>query len=202
MSSLLARVAHHEAAHAVVAEALGAPVHLATIVPTPGHRAWVEYGAASAEVTILVAYAGPIAAARHAGRLLRYTAGGVGRRSAAMLYFGASNDLSAAATAAGLGSPRTDGSERRAYLRWLWERARVLVDARWHEVAALAVEFLARGTMDGAEVRSAIRRARQAWKLTGGIQTKKGPARDGRTRRALAVRRRAGEPRHSNLRSW
>ncbi|BDG04989.1 ATP-dependent metallopeptidase FtsH/Yme1/Tma family protein [Anaeromyxobacter oryzae] len=166
----LARVAHHEAGHAVVAERLGASVLLATVVPTtivpaPGLRAVrvarVEReDAPSREDDILIAYAGPLAEARHAGRPLPFALGRSRRHvSQAVLHYGGSLDLQAAARAAGLDKQFSDAGERRAYMRWLWERSRVLVRRRWREVEAVAAELLARRTLSGAQVRRCIARA-------------------------------------------
>lgn len=155
----VALVAHHEAGHACIAEALGIRVTTASIVRVPGqHRGIVKYGAAEEVESIVISFAGVLAAARSAGRPVRWSRGGRGRRSAAVQDYGGSDDLAKAATTAELDLVWNDAAERRAYLRWLWQRARVLVERHWPMIEAVAAALVERRTLTGEEVRG-VRRA-------------------------------------------
>ncbi len=153
-------VAFHEAGHAVVAESLGVRVAKATIIPGPGFAGRVRHEhALDREASILIAFAGAHAEARLRGRRPRLALrpGAAGWAGGDVARYGAGYDIRHAHRWAH-GPLGRDREERRAYLRWLWQRARLLVADRWDEIEAVAAALLKRGTLSGAAVRRVLAR--------------------------------------------
>ena len=141
--------AYHEAGHAVVALALGRPVHKVSILPSRDKLGWCEYKKGVfrpsddwLEREVLIALAGMAAEARHTGTYAREEAG-------RDLKFARSLLVSRA------GDRRADRLERR-----LLAKVEALLgdDETWAAVEAVAAALLASGEISGRAANHLYRR--------------------------------------------
>ncbi len=138
--SLDPATAYHEAGHAVVALALGRPVHKVSILPTRDRLGWCEYRKGVFRPTedwlereVLIALAGMAAEARHTGTYAR-------EEASRDLKFARSLLVSRA------GDRRADRLERRFLAK---VEAMLGDDELWAAVEAIAAALLVSGEISG-----------------------------------------------------